>query len=356
MLDLTGLVLPSTVEERNRSEDGRRAEYVLQPLERGFGHTIGNSVRRVLLSSLPGSAIWAFRADGVQHEHQTIPGVVEDVHQVIQNLKRLVIVLDPGVDEAQLSLAIQKAGTVRASSIEQAGGITIINPEQLLFTLQDDLPENRPLNLTFWVNRGRGFVSAEQHERPDDAPVDLIQVDSIYNPVSRANFIIEETRVGQRTDFDSLTIQVETNGSVDPGNAVSYAAEIGRAHLQYLLQFGSGNGETAPVSEGTSGRRPVPAEMQELLGSPLDSFEVISIRSRNNLDKADIRTLFDIVTRNRDDILNVPSFGEKSLEEIAEVLAVNGLRFEMNLERDEAGSIWVTELEAEEESGKSDEA
>ena len=356
MLDLTGLVLPSTIEERNRSEDGRRAEYVLQPLERGFGHTVGNSVRRVLLSSLPGSAIWAFRADGVQHEHQTIPGVVEDVHQVIQNLKRLVIVLDPGVDEAQLNLAIQKAGTVRASSIEQAGGVTIVNPEQLLFTLQDDLPENRPLNLAFWVNRGRGFVSAEQHERPSDAPVDLIQVDSIYNPVSRANFIVEETGVGQRTDFDKLTIQVETNGSIDPGNALSYAAAVGRAHLQYLLQFGSGNGDVAPAPEGAAGRRPVPAEMQELLGSPLDAFEVISIRSRNNLDKADIRTLFDIVTRNRDDILNVPSFGEKSLEEIAELLAVNGLRFDMNLERDDAGSIWVTDSEAEEESGNSDEA
>jgi len=356
MLDLTGLVLPSTVEERNRSEDGRRAEYVLQPLERGFGHTVGNSVRRVLLSSLPGSAIWAFRADGVQHEHQTIPGVVEDVHQVIQNLKQLVIVLDPGVEEAHLSLAIQKAGTVRASSIEQAGGVTIVNPEQALFTLQDDLPESRPLNLAFWVNRGRGFVSAEQHERPSDAPVDLIQVDSIYNPVTRANFIVEETRVGQRTDFDKLTLQVETNGSVDPGNAVSYAAAIGRAHLQYLLQFGSGNGDAAPVPEGAPGRRPVPAEMQELLGSTLEAFEVISIRSRNNLDKADIRTLFDIVTRNRDDILNVPSFGEKSLEEIAEVLAVNGLRFDMNLERDDAGSIWVTESEADEESGTSDEA
>ena len=356
MLDLTGLVLPSTIEERNRSTDGRRAEYVLQPLERGFGHTVGNSVRRVLLSSLPGSAIWAFRADGVQHEHQTIPGVVEDVHQVIQNLKRLVIVLDPGVDEAHLNLAIQKAGTVRASSIEPAGGVTIVNPEQALFTLQDDLPENRPLNLAFWVNRGRGFVSAEQHERPDDAPVDLIQVDSIYNPVTRANFIVEETRVGQRTDFDKLTIQVETNGSIDPGNALSYAAAVGRAHLQYLLQFGSGNGDVAPAPESSAGRRPVPAEMQELLGSPLDAFEVISIRSRNNLDKADIRTLFDIVTRNRDDILNVPSFGEKSLEEIAEVLAVNGLRFEMNLERDDAGNIWVTDSEAEEESGNSDEA
>ncbi|MCL7967248.1 MAG: DNA-directed RNA polymerase subunit alpha [marine benthic group bacterium] len=348
MLDLTGFVLPSTVEERNRSEDGRRAEYVLQPLERGFGHTIGNSIRRVLLSSLPGSAIWAFRSDGVQHEHQTIPGVVEDVHQVIQNLKKLVIVLDPGVDEARLSLSVQKAGTIRASEIDKAAGVTIVNPEQVLFTLQDDLPENRPMNLDFWVNRGRGFVPADQHERPDDAPVDLIQVDSIYNPVARANFLVEETRVGQRTDFDRLTIQVETNGSVDPGNALSYAAEIGRAHLQYLLQFGSGNGDVAPVPESSGNRRPLPNEMQDLLNSTLDAFELISIRSRNNLDKADIHTLFDIVVRHRDDILNVPSFGEKSLEEIAEVVAVNGLQFGMNLEKDDSGRLWVVEEEGEE--------
>ncbi len=343
MLDLTGLVLPSTVEERNRSDDGRRAEYVLQPLERGFGNTVGNSIRRVLLSSLPGSAIWAFRADGVQHEHQTMQSVVEDVHQVIQNLKKLVIVLDPGVDEAKLGLSVRKAGTVRASSIGKVSGVGIVNPEQVLFTLQDDLPENRPLNLEFWVNRGRGFVVADQHEKPADAPVDLIRVDSIYNPVVRANFLVEETRVGQRTDFDRLTVQVETDGSIDPGDALAYAAEIARAHLQYLLQFGSGTGLIATVVEGAAGRRPAPAELQGLLDATLDEFEEISIRSRNNLDKADIHTLFDVVTRSRDEVLNVPSFGEKSLEEIAEVLARNGLDFGMSVERDDAGRLWLTE-------------
>ena len=230
-LDLTGLVLPNTVEEQSSSDDGRRAEYVLQPLERGFGHTVGNSIRRVLLSSLPGCAIWAFRADGVQHEHQTIPGVVEDIHQVIQKLKKLVIVLDPGVDEAKLELAVSKAGLVTAAMIGSVSGVTVVNAEEQLFTLQDDLPEGRPLNLDFWVNRGRGFVVAEQHERPEDAPVDLIRIDSVYNPVVRANFQVLETRVGQRTDFDRLTIQVETNGSLNPGDAVAYAAEIARLHL-----------------------------------------------------------------------------------------------------------------------------
>ena len=342
-LDLTGLVLPNTVEEQSSSDDGRRAEYVLQPLERGFGHTVGNSIRRVLLSSLPGCAIWAFRADGVQHEHQTIPGVVEDIHQVIQKLKKLVIVLDPGVDEAKLELAVSKAGVVTAAMIGSVSGVTVVNAEEQLFTLQDDLPEGRPLNLDFWVNRGRGFVVAEQHERPEDAPVDLIRIDSVYNPVVRANFQVLETRVGQRTDFDRLTIQVETNGSLNPGDAVAYAAEIARLHLQYLTGFGSGNGSSAPEAGGPAGRTAVDGGMTALLESPLEAFDGISIRSRNNLDKADIHTLLDIVVRSRDDILAVPSFGEKSLGEIAEVLALNGLRFGMAIERDDVGDLWIVE-------------
>jgi DNA-directed RNA polymerase subunit alpha len=344
-LDLTGLVLPSTIEERSRSEDGRQAEYVLQPLERGFGHTVGNSIRRVLLSSLPGCAIWAFRADGVQHEHQTIPGVVEDIHQIIQKLKKLVIVLDPGVDEAKLELSVTKAGSIKADMVSRVSGVTIVNPDEVLFTLQDDLPDGRPLNLDLWVNRGRGFVVAEQHEKPEDAPVDLIRVDSVYNPVVRANFIVQETRVGQRTDFDRLTIQVETNGSLDPGDAVAYAAEIGRMHLGYLTGFGQGgNGSIAPEAmDGGAGRTALDAGITALLDCSLDAFDGISIRSRNNLDKADIHTLLDVVTRSRDEILGVPSFGEKSLEEVAEVLAVNGLGFGMAIERSDDGTLWMIE-------------
>lgn len=348
MLDLTGLVLPSTIEERERSADGRRAEYVLQPLERGFGHTVGNSIRRLLLSSLPGAAIWGFRADGVQHEHQTIDGVVEDVHQIIQSLKRLVIVLDEGVEDAKLQLSIYQAGTVRASAINPVSGVTIVNPERTLFTLQDDLPENRPLTLDFWVNRGRGFVAAENHERPDDTPVDLIAVDSIYNPVLRANFVVQETRVGQRTDFDRLTLQVETNGSIEPGDAVAYAAALGQTHLGYLTTFGSGSEGIPTVrADRSGGRRPVPADLAELLATELSEFEGISIRSRNNLDKADIHTLHDVVVRSRDDILNVPSFGEKSLDEVAEAVALNGLRFGMNLVEDDEGNLWIVDEAAE---------
>ncbi len=227
-LDLTGLVLPQRVEVYQRSEDGRSAQFVITPLERGFGQTLGNTIRRILLSSLRGAAVWAFRMDGVVHEHQTVPGVVEDVHQIIQNLKTLVLALDGDKDEATLELHVSRAGAVTAREIEKTGWVRIMNPDHHLFTLQDD----RDIHMTLHVNRGRGFVPAEQHALPKGSPVDLVRIDSIYNPVLRANFTVEETRVGQRTDFDRLTILVETNGSVSPEDAVAYGAELARKHLE----------------------------------------------------------------------------------------------------------------------------
>jgi DNA-directed RNA polymerase subunit alpha len=193
-------------------------------------------VRRVLLSSLRGAAVWAFRIDGVVHEHQTIQGVVEDVHQVIQNLKALVITLDPDVDEAVLELRVDKAGPVTAAAIQAASGATVIDPGHHLFTLQ----ESRSLTMELHVNKGRGFVLADAHPIPRGAPVDLVRIDAIYNPVRRANFSVEETRVGQRTDFDRLTLHVETDGSVAPERAVAYAAELVRKHLEYMLYFRAG--------------------------------------------------------------------------------------------------------------------
>lgn len=345
-IDLTGLVLPETAEELDRSEDGRRARFALQPLERGFGHTIGNSIRRILLSSLPGSAVWAFRMDGVQHEHQTVDGVAEDVHQMVQNLKRIVLRLDPDVDEAKLSLSVYEAGEVSAARIAEHAGVEVVNPDLVLFTLQEDLPENRPLNVDLWVNRGRGFQIADRHrlseEQQSAAPVDQILVDSIYNPVVRANFTVHETRVGERTDFDRLILDVETNGALDPRAAVQQAAEIARAHLAYLSAFGEIPEIVTADGDGAAPReRAEPAiedDLLNLLEQPLESFEQISARSRNTLDKENIRTLADVAVRTRDEMLKVPNFGEKSLEEVAEVLASHGLHFGM-FERDEEGNL-----------------
>jgi DNA-directed RNA polymerase subunit alpha len=338
-IDLTGLVLPERVEAVDQSEDGRSARFVIEPLERGFGHTLGNSVRRVLLSSLRGSAVWAFRIDGVVHEHQTIGGVAEDVHQVIQNLKTLVVSLDPEVDETVLELHVDKAGPVTAAAIQAQSGAEILHVEHHLFTLQED----RELNMELHVDKGRGFVLADQHELPRGAPVDLVRIDSIYNPVRRANFTVEETRVGQRTDFDRLTLQVETDGSVDPEEAVAYASELVRKHLEYMLYFGEGG-----IPEVTPpGAVAVPERLQDLFARPIEDLAELSVRSRNSLQKENIRTLGDLVQRSEDEMLQIENFGKKSLKEISDFLEEHGLRFGMTLEEGDDGRLFFVEEEPE---------
>ena len=363
-VDFAGLVLPEAMEEEKRSEEGSQASFLLQPLERGFGHTIGNSIRRIMLSSLPGAAVWAFRADGVQHEHQTVDGVAEDVHQIIQNLKRLVLVMDEREDEAQLSLSVRKAGPVKAGRIAEHASVRVVNPDLVLFTLQEDQPEDRPLTMDLWVNRGRGFVMAEHHVFPDEAaggsgfPVGTIRIDSVYNPVTRANFSVRETRVGQRTDFDRLEVDVETNGALNPAEAVSQAAEIARLHLSYFSRMGSipTLPEAAEPASGKDERQPVDSDLAELLDRPLDEFSEISARSRNTLERQNISTLGDIVARSRDQILKLENFGEKSLEEIAEVLGQHGLRFGMSFEKRDDGSLYLLDDLAENGARGDDEA
>ena len=340
-IDLTGLVLPERVEAVE--ESARSAQFVIEPLERGFGHTLGNSVRRVLLSSLRGAAVWAFRIDGVVHEHQTIQGVVEDVHQVIQNLKSLVITLDDDVEDAVLELQVAKAGPVTASAIQAGPGASIIAPDHHLFTLQ----ESRSVNMELHVNKGRGFVLADAHAIPRGAPVDLVRIDSIYNPVRRANFSVEETRVGQRTDFDRLTLQIETDGSVSPERAVAYAAELVRKHLEYMLYFGEGGiPEVAPP-----GAVAVPERLQDLFERPIEDLAELSVRSRNSLQKENIRTLGDLVQRTEDEMLQIENFGKKSLKEISDFLEEHGLRFGMQLEEGDDGRLFFVEQEAEAAAG-----
>src|SRR5215813_13785454 len=233
-IDLRGLVRPQLVEAAKREDNPNVAEFRLQPLERGFGHTLGNSMRRMLLSSLRGAAVWAFRIDGVVHEHQTIPGVVEDVHQIIANLKSLTLTLAEDVEEVVLHITRTEAGPVTAGDISASGGARIIDSAHHLFTLQDD----RDLNVDLYVNKGRGYIEADQHPVDRGLPVDLVRIDSIYNPVRRANFTVAETRVGQRTDYDRLTLTVETNGTISPEDAVAYAAALAQEHFRFFVDFG----------------------------------------------------------------------------------------------------------------------
>jgi len=273
--------------------------------------------------------------DGVVHEHQTVAGVVEDVHQIIQNLKALTLTLDAGTEEAVLEMRVSKAGPVNAGMIEKTGPVTILNPDHHLFTLQDD----REVNVALYVNKGRGFVSAEAHNLPKGSPVDLVRVDSIYNPVLRANFTVDETRVGQRTDFDRLTLLVETNGSVTPEEAVGYAAELARKHLEYMLRFVEPATEAPPVP----GAVRVPAQLRDLFRRPIDELAELSVRSVNSLKKENIITLGDLVQRTEDQMLNIENFGIKSLEEIRQFLNEHNLHFGMKLEEGESGEMFLVE-------------
>ena len=329
-IELRGLVRPQLVEATKREDTPNVAEFRLQPLERGFGHTLGNAMRRMLLSSLRGSAVWGFRIDGVVHEHQTIPGVVEDVHQIIGNLKTLTLTLDEGVDEVVLRISKGEAGPVRAGDIEAASGVTVGEPGHHLFTLQDD----RDINVELYVNKGRGYVESDQHTVDRSLPVDLVRIDAIYNPVRRANFAVAETRVGQRTDYDRLTLTVETNGTITPEEAVSYAAALAQTHFQYFAGFGSHM--SAPALAGGDLPTGDGARLSELFKTPIDDLE-LSVRSVNSLKNSNIRSLGDLVRQTESQILQVKNFGKKSLQEIADLLEREGLNFGMRYEENGDG-------------------
>ena len=327
-IDLTGLVRPHLVEMTKRDEHPNIAEFRLQPLERGFGYTLGNSLRRLLLSSLRGSAVWAFRLDGVVHEHQTIPGVHEDVHQIIQRLKALTLVVADDVEEAVLRIKKDGAGPVYARDIIPSGSVRVVNPDHLLFTVQDD----REVNGELYVNKGRGYVEAELHPKDRSLPVDLITIDAIYNPVRRANFSVAETRVGQRTDYDRLTVSVETNGTITPEDAIAYAAALAQEHFRYFVEFGK-----VPVARPGQGGAAggVAGQLREKLGRLIDDFG-LSVRSLNSLKNSNIRTLGDLVTYTEDELLKVKNVGEKALKEIADLLRAQDLNFGMRFEESES--------------------
>jgi len=333
-IDLRGLVRPQLVEATKREDNPNVAEFRLQPLERGFGHTLGNAMRRMLLSSLRGAAVWAFRIDGVVHEHQTIPGVVEDVHQIIGNLKTLTLTLPEDVEDVVLHISKSESGAVTAADISSSGGVRIVDPGHHLFTLQDD----RDLNVDLYVNKGRGYVEADQHPIDRGLPVDLVRIDSIYNPVRRANFTVAETRVGQRTDYDRLVLTVETNGTISPEEAVSYAAALAQTHFQYFADFGTHS--LAPIGFDGDSASGDGARLGGLLRTAIDDLE-LSVRSVNSLKNSNIRTLGDLVRQTESQILQVKNFGKKSLQEIADLLERESLNFGMRFEEGGDGSVRV---------------
>jgi DNA-directed RNA polymerase subunit alpha len=296
---------------------GSKGTLVAEPLARGFGLTLGNALRRVLLSSLQGAAVTAVQIDGVLHEFSSIPGVREDVTDIILNIKELAIRME-GEGPKRMVVRKEGAGVVTAGDIQTVGDIEILNPELVLCTLDDDAE----IRMEFTVDTGKGYVAAERN-RPEDAPIGLIPVDSLYSPVRKVSYKTENTREGQVLDYDKLTLTVETDGSVSPDDAVAFAARILQDQLSIFVNFEEPQKEV------------VQDQVTELAFNPallkkVDELE-LSVRSANCLKNDNIVYIGDLIQKTEGEMLRTPNFGRKSLNEIKEVLATMGLHLGMEI-------------------------
>jgi len=298
----------------------RYGKLVAEPLERGYGITIGNSLRRVLLSSLQGAAPIGVRIDGVLHEFSVVPGVTEDVTELILNLKQLnVRLLSDGPET--LVLDAESEGEVKAADFEANPNIEIANPDLHIATLGSEAK----LRMEVIIGAGRGYVQAEDHVF-DDKPIGFIPIDSVFSPVKRVHYEVENTRVGQRTDYDKLTLEVWTNGTVSPEDAVSFAAKILKDHLLLFMAF-----EEEPREEEEEELDAEQLRLMELLGHSVEELE-LSVRSSNCLRDAGIKTLGDLVRKTEAEMLKYRNFGRKSLQELVDILADMGLHFGMDVD------------------------
>ena len=299
------------------NSSGTKGTLIAEPLERGFGLTLGNALRRVLLSSLQGAAVTAVQIDGVLHEFSSIPGVREDVTDIILNIKELAIRMD-GEGPKRMVVRKEGAGVVTAGDIQTVGDIEILNPEHVLCTLDEDAE----IRMEFTVNTGKGYVSAEQN-RPEDAPIGLIPVDSLYSPVRKVSYKTELTREGQVLDYDKLTMTIETDGSVTPDDAVAFAARILQDQLSIFVNFEEPQKEVVqePVTE---------LAFNPALLKKVDELE-LSVRSANCLKNDNIVYIGDLIQKTEGEMLRTPNFGRKSLNEIKEVLATMGLHLGMEI-------------------------
>jgi DNA-directed RNA polymerase subunit alpha len=307
---------------------GTRAKkvFVAEPLERGFGLTLGNALRRVLLSSLQGAAVTAIKIDGALHEFSSLPGVREDVTDIVLNVKQIVVKMQ-GDQVKRLSLSASGPGEVTAGQIAVTGDIEISNPELVICTLDD----GATFNMELTVATGKGYVPAAMN-RPADAPIGLIPVDALYSPVRQVAYKVEPTRVGQDLDYDKLTLTVETDGSVPPEDAVGYAARILQDQLQLFINFEEPAARpvaAAPVA-GAVEEAPTDVMMNRNLLKKVDELE-LSVRSANCLKNDNIIYIGDLVQKSEPEMLRTPNFGRKSLNEIKEVLASMGLRLGMDI-------------------------
>lgn len=297
------------------SDDNKYGKFVVEPLERGYGTTLGNSLRRIMLSSLPGTAVTHVKIKGVLHEFSSIPGVKEDVTEIVMNIKSLVIKNNSLTNEPKQAY-IDVAGdcVVRASDIHVDGDIEIINPDLVIANLSG--PDAR-LEMELTIGNGRGYVGSDKNKEAD-APIDVIAIDSIYTPVERVNLTVQNTRVGQVTDYDKLTLDVFTNGAIAPDEAVSLAARVLVEHLNLFVDL-SENAKSVDVMVES-----VTDEKEKVLEMNIDELE-LSVRSYNCLKRAGINTVEELINKTPEDMMKVRNFGRKSLDEVLAKLKELGL-------------------------------
>ncbi|MEZ5839078.1 MAG: DNA-directed RNA polymerase subunit alpha [Hyphomicrobiales bacterium] len=311
------LIKPNKLEVAGGADPKRVATIVAEPLERGFGLTLGNALRRVLLSSLQGAAVTAVHIDGVLHEFSSIAGVREDVTDIVLNIKEIAIKM---VGEGPKRMVVRKQGpgVVTAGDIQTVGDVQVLNPELVICTLD----EGAEIRMEFTVNTGKGYVAADRN-RPEDAPIGLIPVDSLYSPIRKVSYKVENTREGQVLDYDKLTLQIETDGSITPEDSIAYAARILQDQLSIFVNF------EEPEKEVTTEQTPELAFNPALL-KKVDELE-LSVRSANCLKNDNIVYIGDLIQKTEAEMLRTPNFGRKSLNEIKEVLAGMGLHLGMEV-------------------------
>ena len=315
-----GLIKPKNIETEALTDT--YGKFVAKPLERGYGLTLGNSLRRALLASLNGAAIVAVRIAGVEHEFSTIQGVKEDVTDIILNLKQ-VNLRYLGEKDSRISIKASSEGVVRAKDIITSGDVEILNPEQIIATVGHD----GSLDMEMVVRHGRGYVSAEDN-RSDDFPADFIAIDSIFAPVRRVSYNVSNARVGQMTDYDKLSIEIWTNGAVRPDDALAYSAKIIKEQLTIFVNFDEDEEEEQRRAEET---KPVNASLNDNLFKTVDSLE-LSVRAANCLENANIKFIGELVTKSESEMLKTKNFGRKSLNEIKDILAEMGLSLGMKID------------------------
>jgi DNA-directed RNA polymerase subunit alpha len=299
--------------------DENRGVFQIEPLDRGFGYTFGNSLRRVLLSSLEGAAVTSVKIEGVAHEFTTLPGVREDVTDILLNFKNLICRLHGDSPEIEVRLTKRGTGKVTAADIEAPAELEILNPELEIANLSD----KGRLEVTLTIGRGRGYVPAELNRGPEHT-IGVIPVDSIFSPVRRVSYDVEAARVGQRTDYDKLILDVTTDGSLEPREAIGQAAEILIRQLAIFTDLDriEGFGETAAATDGGGAVEPALAHGME--NFPIEELE-LGVRSYNCLKRVGIETIGDLVVKTENELAAIPNFGKKSIEEVKETLGTHGL-------------------------------